>query len=157
MDWDLRTKKAKHLLSHTATSSPPTLTLWEKHKHLPAMSEDKGRGGEKDHLERHIPSTQLLLTGRPRSCLVPVLNYKIPKAQGDRQGQVVLSHPSDISIAPARLEEFLLLLCYHKWEGAGSKAVFRVTKITEITSIPRDNLSAPKSVSGLYNWWVSEQ
>lgn len=32
MDWHLRTKKAKHLLSHTPTRSPPTLTFWEKHK-----------------------------------------------------------------------------------------------------------------------------
>lgn len=57
-------------------------------------------------------------------------------------GQGVLSHPSDISIAPARSEKFLLLLCYHKWEGTSSKALVRANKkITETTNIPRDNYS----------------
>lgn len=88
---------------------------------LPPMWEDRERGGKKDHLERYIPSTRLCPTGTPRGCLVPVLNYKIPRAQGDRQGQSVLLHLSDIPIAPARSEEFFLLLCYYRWEGASSK------------------------------------
>jgi len=62
----VRTKKARHLLSHTAANPPPTLPFWEQRRPLPARSEEKERGRAKDHLERHVLSTQLLPIGRPK-------------------------------------------------------------------------------------------
>lgn len=47
------------------------------------------------------------------------LSYKTPKLRETG----VLSHPSDISLAPARSEKFFLLLHFCKWEGARLQSI----------------------------------
>lgn len=104
---------------------------------LPPMWEDRERGGKKDHLERYIPSTRLCPTGTPRGCLVPVLNYKIPRAQETGKARVSSCTYLTFPLLQRDQRNFSFF-CATTGGKVPAPKPQSVTKIAETTNKPRD-------------------
>lgn len=125
----MKTKKARHLLSHTAANPPPTLPFSECYRPLPARSDEKEKWKRGKIIWQDVPpiNSATLGGGGGGEIWTWLWVTKPPRLREMGTG-LVLSHLSDISITSARSEKFCLLLCYYKWEDTSFKALLRARK-----------------------------
>ena len=76
----MKTKKARHLLSHTAANPPPTLPFSECYRPLPARSDEKEKWQRGKISWQDVPIKSATLRGEN---LDLGLGYKTSKDQGD--------------------------------------------------------------------------
>lgn len=77
----MKTKKARHLLSHTAANPPPTLPFSECYRPLPARSDEKEKWKRGKIIWQDVPPINSATLGGGNLDLA--LGYKTSKAEGD--------------------------------------------------------------------------